>query len=308
MAIRIGFGLLNYPFDSGKAFFRWVQLLEESRVDSVWQSDRLISTDNYLESLSALASLAGCTEKIKFGMNAIVMPLRDPLVLAKQCATIDFLSNGRLLPMFGVGYPQAAEWAATGRSAEHRGSIANEMFALIARLWNEESVTFEGRYFQYKNATIAPRPVQQPLPLWIGGTSEAAIKRTAKLGTGWIGGIASVEAVRLTIAGIKTEAVKFGRKIDDDHFGTSLAYRIGSADDAAVRNSPFVKRTGIGENIDVNPLFCIGSTADLSARLREYVAVGASKFVLFPIADGEQDMVDQTRRVIDEVKPLIEGR
>ena len=84
MATRIGFGLLNYPFDDGRAFFRWVELLEKSHVDSVWQSDRLISTDNYLESLSALAALAGCTEKIKFGMNAIVMPLRDPLVLAKQ--------------------------------------------------------------------------------------------------------------------------------------------------------------------------------------------------------------------------------
>ena len=308
MATRIGFGLLNYPFDDGRAFFRWVELLEKSHVDSVWQSDRLISTDNYLESLSALASLAGCTEKIKFGMNAIVMPLRDPLVLAKQCATIDFLSNGRLLPMFGVGYPQAAEWAATGRSAEHRGSIANEMFELIARLWSEESVTFAGRYFQYKNASIAPRPVQQPLPLWIGGTSDAAIKRTAKLGSGWIGGIASVEDVRSTIAGIKTEAVKYGRKIDDDHYGTSLAFRIGSPDDDAVRNSPFVKRTGIGANIDVNPLFCIGSSADLTARLKEYVAVGATKFVLFPIAANEQDMFEQTRRVIDEVKPIIEGR
>ena len=74
MATRIGFGLLNYPFDDGRAFFRWVELLENSRVDSVWQSDRLISTDNYLESLSALASLAGCTEKINFGMNPIAMP------------------------------------------------------------------------------------------------------------------------------------------------------------------------------------------------------------------------------------------
>ena len=119
---------------------------------------------------------------------------------------------------------------------------------------------------------------------------------------------ASVEEVRLTIEGIKSEAPKYGRSIDDDHYGTSLAFRIGSPDDDAVRNSPFVKRTGIGEKIDLNPLFCIGSTADLTARLREYVAVGASKFVLFPIASNEQDMFDQTRRVIEEVKPAIEDR
>ena len=308
MSIRVGFGLINYPFEDGAGFFRWVEMLEQHRVDSVWQSDRLISTDNYLESLSALAALAGCTERIKFGMNAIVAPLRDPLVLAKQCATIDFLSNGRLLPMFGVGYPKAVEWGATGRSSDHRGSVANEIFELIARLWSEESVTFEGKYFRYENATIAPRPVQQPLPLWIGGNSDAAIRRTGRLGTGWIGGIASPETVRNAIIGIKAEAAKAGRVIDDDHFGASLGYRIGSPNDDAVTNSPFVKRTGIGEKLDLNPLFSIGTTAQMIERLRAYVDAGASKFVLFPIAAGEADMTDQTRRVIEEVKPAIEDR
>lgn len=306
MSVRLGFGLVNYPFEDGRGFFRWVEMLERHRVDSVWQSDRLISTDPYLESLSALAALAGCTERIKFGMNAIVAPLRDPLVLAKQCATIDYLSNGRLLPMFGVGYPQAAEWAASGRSSEHRGSLANEMFELLARLWSEESVTFEGRFFQYRDATIAPRPVQQPLPLWIGGTSKAALRRTARLGTGWIGGIASPAEVGEAIAGIRTEAQAVGRTIDEDHYGASLAFRIGSPDDEAVVNSPFVKRTGIGEDMDLNPLFCIGTEQDLIDRLREYVAVGASKFVLFPVANGERDVFEQTRRVVEVVKPEIE--
>ncbi|MEQ9060095.1 MAG: TIGR03619 family F420-dependent LLM class oxidoreductase [Gammaproteobacteria bacterium] len=307
MKIRIGFGLLNFPFEDGKGFFRWVEMLERAGVDSVWQSDRLISTDNYLESLAALASLAGCTERIKFGMNAIVAPLRDPLVLAKQCATIDYLSGGRLLPMFGVGYPKAAEWAATGRSAEHRGSRANEMFELLTRLWSEERVTFDGRFYQYRDATIAPRPVQQPLPLWIGGNSDAAIKRTARLGTGWIGGIATTADVARVIAGIKSEAARLGRHIDDDHYGTSLAFRIGSKDDAAVVNSPFVKRTGIGEAVDLDTLFCIGDSNDVITRLRAYVEAGASKFVLFPIAAGEHDTFEQTRRIIEEVKPVIEN-
>jgi probable F420-dependent oxidoreductase len=307
MKIRLGFGLVNYPFENARGFFRWVEMLEASGVDSVWQSDRLISTDPYLESLSALASLAGCTEKIKFGMNAIVAPLRDPLVLAKQCATIDYLSGGRLLPMFGVGYPKAAEWGATGRDSAHRGSKANEMFELMARLWSEESVDFEGKFYQYRNATIAPRPVQQPLPLWIGGNSDAAIKRTARLGTGWIGGIASPEEVSRAIAGIRTESERLGRSIDLDHYGASLAYRIGSPSDDAVVNSPFVARTGIGEEMDLNPLFCIGSAQTVIERLREYIAAGASKFVLFPIASGEADTMRQTQLVIEEVKPVIEN-
>jgi alkanesulfonate monooxygenase SsuD/methylene tetrahydromethanopterin reductase-like flavin-dependent oxidoreductase (luciferase family) len=113
--------------------------------------------------------------------------------------------------------------------------------------------------------------------------------------------------VARVIAGIKAEASRLGRHIDDDHYGTSLAFRIGSKNDDAVVNSPFVKRTGIGEKVDLDPLFCIGSSNDVIARLREYIDAGASKFVLFPIAAGERDAVEQTRRIIDEVKPVIEN-
>ena len=306
MSIRIGFGLANYPFEGPKSFFRWAEMLEAGKVDSMWQSDRLISPDSYLESISMLATLAGCTEKIKFGMNAIVAPLRDPLILAKQCATIDYLSNGRLLPMFGVGYPNAAEWSATGKSPDHRGSISNEMFELMTLLWSQESVTYEGKYYQYENATIAPRPIQQPLPLWIGGQSKAAAKRTARLGSGWIGGAASPEDVGNTIKMIKDELAVCGRTIDDDHYGATIAFRIGKPEDDAVVNSPFINRTGIGK-VDLNPLLCIGDTQKLINRLRDYVAAGASKFVLFPVSSGDADTFEQTQIVIDEVKSEIEA-
>jgi probable F420-dependent oxidoreductase len=306
LSVRLGFGLANYPFDGPNGFFRWAEMLEAGKVDSMWQSDRLISPDSYLESITMLATLAGCTEKIKFGMNAIVAPLRDPLILAKQCATIDFLSKGRLLPMFGVGYPNAAEWAATGKSPDHRGSISNEIFELMTLLWSQESVTYEGKYFQYENATIAPRPIQQPLPLWIGGQSKAAAKRTARIGSGWIGGAASPEDVGKTIKMIKDELAVCGRSIDEDHYGATIAYRIGSTEDAAVVNSPFINRTGIGK-VDVSPLLCIGDTQKLIDRMRAYVAEGASKFVLFPIASGDADVFEQTEIVINEVKPAIEA-
>ena len=306
MSIRLGLGLANFPFEQPRNYFKWAEYLESNHVDSMWQSDRLISTDRYLESISALASLAGCTEKIKFGMNAIVMPLRDPLVLAKECATIDYLSNGRLLPMFGVGYPNAAEWAATGRSPDHRGAMANEAFELMTRLWAEESVDFDGKYYQYKNATIAPRPVQQPIPLWIGGSSKAAAKRTARLGTGWIGGAASPEDVGRSIAMIKAELRELGRAIDNDHYGASIAFRIGSVDDEAVTKSPFLQRPGVGQDIDLNPLFCIGDSAKLIERLRAYIAVGVSKFVLFPVSLGDADTFEQTQKLLEEVKPAVE--
>ncbi len=308
MAIRAGFGIANFPFDGPRSWFEWVQLLERHRIDSVWQTDRLISQDPYLEAVSVMATLAGCTERIKFGMNAIVAPLRDPLVLAKQCATIDYLSNGRLLPMFGVGYPNAIEWRTTGANPAERGARATEIFQLLVRLWSEQSVTFEGKFYHYENATITPRPIQQPLPLWIGGNAEPALKRTARLGTGWIGGIATPAQVRHAIETIRTEASLVGRTIDADHFGASLAYRIGSLDDPVIGQFPLVRRAGIGDEIDLRPLLAVGTSAQIVARIDAYKAAGASKFVLIPIALGDRDMFDQTERACQEIVPLIEDR
>lgn len=306
MAVRAGFGIANFPFDKPKSWFEWVQLLERYKVDSVWQTDRLVSVDPYLEAVSVMATLAGCTERIKFGMNAIVAPLRDPLVLAKQCATIDFLSNGRLLPMFGVGYPNAIEWKTTNRDASDRGARSSEIFQLLNLLWTQDSVTFEGKFYQYRNVSVTPRPIQQPLPLWIGGNADAALKRTARLGTGWIGGITTVEQVDHAIKLIRSEAAAVGRTIDDDHYGTSLAFRIGSVDDPVVGQFPLVRRAGIGDEIDLRPLLAIGSVQQIIDRIEAYKAVGASKFVLLPIAMGDADVFDQTRRACEEILPAIQ--
>jgi probable F420-dependent oxidoreductase len=308
MTVRAGFGIANFPFDSPRSWFEWVQLLERYKVDSVWQTDRLVSKDPYLETISVMATLAGCTEKIKFGMNAIVAPLRDPLILAKQCATIDFLSNGRLLPMFGVGYPNAIEWRTTGKDPSDRGARSSEIFKLLTMLWSQDSVTFEGKYYQYKDAFISPRPIQQPLPLWIGGNADAALKRTARIGTGWIGGITDPAQVDHAIRTIRAEADAIGRPFDPDHFGTSLAFRIGSLDDRVVNEFPLVRRAGIGDEIDLRPLLAIGSVADIIKRIEEYKAVGATKFVLVPIAMGDKDVFDQTRRACEEILPAIEDR
>jgi probable F420-dependent oxidoreductase len=306
MAVRAGFGIASFPFDKPKSWFEWVQLLERYKVDSVWQTDRLVSVDPYLEAVSVMATLAGCTERIKFGMNAIVAPLRDPLVLAKQCATIDYLSNGRLLPMFGVGYPNAVEWKSTNRDASDRGARSTEIFQLLNMLWTQESVTFEGKFFQYRNVSVTPRPIQNPLPLWIGGNADAALKRTAKLGTGWIGGITTVEQVAHAINLIRTESTALGRTIDDDHYGTSLAFRIGTLDDPVVSQFPLVRRAGIGDEIDLRPLLAIGSVQQIIDRIEAYKAVGASKFVLLPIAMGDADVFDQTRRACEEILPAIQ--
>jgi alkanesulfonate monooxygenase SsuD/methylene tetrahydromethanopterin reductase-like flavin-dependent oxidoreductase (luciferase family) len=129
--------------------------------------------------------LAGRTRRMRFGMNVVSLTFRDPVLLAKQCATIDVLSDGRLLPAFGIGSPMAPEWEALGVDTKTRGRKTDECLEIIRRLWREESVDFSGAFYKLKGAAIAPKPVQPDLPMWIGGSTDAAIRRTARIGTGW---------------------------------------------------------------------------------------------------------------------------
>jgi probable F420-dependent oxidoreductase len=304
MSVRVGLGIASFPFEDPKAYWRFVDLLEASAVDSLWQTDRLISSEPYLEAMSAMAALAGRTSRLKFGMNAVVAPLRDPLVLAKQCATIDYLSSGRLLPVFGVGNERSAEFAATGRDPAERGRRANEALELMQRLWSEPSVDFEGEFYRYAGARIAPRPLQQPLPCWIGGQSPAAIRRTARLGTGWLAGVATAAQVGEVISGIQRELERSGRRIDPDHYGATLAFRFGSFDDPEVASLGAARARAAG-GADPRQLLAVGDAGEIASRFHAYVEAGASKFVAIPLARGELDLVVQARRLIEEVVPRV---
>ncbi len=303
MSVRIGLGAAVLPDTTPASFFRWVDLCEESEIDSIWFSERLISRTPALEPMTAMAAVAGRTQRIKFGMNVVLLPLRDPLVLAKECATIDYLSNGRLLPAFGVGALNAPEWQATGREPRERGAIADEMIDLLARLCEEDEVTFAGEHFRYEAASISPRPIQQPLPLWIGGSSAAAIARTAQRGTGWLAGIQTPEQVGPVVEKIKAAADAAGRTIDEDHYGAGFPFRFGSWDDAPIART--AKAYSRFAALDPQALFAVGSADAIVARAQEYIACGISKFILRPLADTDEDAYAQTQRLIKEVLPAV---
>ncbi|MEJ1979087.1 MAG: LLM class flavin-dependent oxidoreductase [Acetobacteraceae bacterium] len=201
MTVAIGLGLMEFPFAGAAGYWRWVDLCEAGGVDSLWQTDRLISRTPILECMAAMAAVAGRTRRLKLGMNVVSVALRDPVLVAKQCATIDVLSGGRLLPGFGVGSPLAPEWAALDLDTHTRGSRTDEGLEIIRRLWREERVSFQGAHHRLSGASISPKPVQAELPMWIGGASEAAIRRTARVGTGWMGGPETpAEAARVVAA------------------------------------------------------------------------------------------------------------
>ena len=303
MSIAVGLGLSDFPFSNGSAFWNWVDMCEVSGVDSIWQTDRLVSRQPILECITTMAAVAGATKRIKFGMNVVSVGLRDPLLLAKQCATIDVLSGGRLLPAFGVGNSRAPEWEAISLNTKGRGRRSNEGLEIISKLWSEDSVDFDGEYYRYRSASIEPKPIQKNMPLWIGGSSDAAIRRTARFGTGWQAAFEGPEEIEVIIDAIKVALVKEGRQIADDHFGAAFAYRFGSWRDASVVRASKFYRDRLGR--DPQTTFVVGDGSDVLARVREYVKVGVSKFILRPIGADDEDILNQTQLLIEQVLPGI---
>jgi probable F420-dependent oxidoreductase len=254
----------------------------------------------------ALAAVAGRTKKLKFGMNVASLALREPVLLAKQIATIDFLSGGgRMLPAFGIGAKLAPDWDATGTPTAGRGAKADEALEIIMRLWKGETVDFDGRFFRLKGARISPTPANPNIPMWIGGSTKAAVERTAKYGTGWQAAFETPEQLRPVIRAIRDTALAQGRKVPEDHFGAAFPFRFGSPDDEPVARemARFEKRL----RRDPSGYFIVGDGATILKRLAEYADAGATKFILRPVGGDDADLMDQTRRLIDEVQPELDA-
>lgn len=305
MSVAVGLGLMEFPFSGAADYWRWVDLCEAGGIDSLWQTDRLISREPILECMAAMGALAGRTRRLKFGMNVVSLGLRDPVLVAKQCATIDVLSEGRLLPAFGIGSPLAPEWTALDIDTRTRGRKTDEGLEIIRRLWREGAVDFKGEHYRLSAATISPKPVQKNLPMWIGGGSEAAIRRAARYGTGWQAGPETpAEAARI-IAAIRAAVTEAGRSIDDDHYGASFPFYFGQPADAAPQRAMQVYKRRTGNN----PLayIAVGDAGTIVERIAEYIAAGASKFILRPLGTGDE-VLSQTRQLIAQVLPLVATR
>jgi len=298
MATRIGLGLIDWPFSSADAWWRWIDLCEEGGIDSIWQPDRLVTDAPHLESLSVMAALAGRTRRMKFGMSVLSLGWRDPVVVAKACATIDYLSNGRLLPAFGLGALIMPEWAALGLDPKGQGKAMDEGLEVMRRLWRGETVDFDGAHVKLKGARISPLPTQAELPLWIGGSSPAAIRRTARFGTGWLGGAEEPDEAAQIVKAIKAAAREQGRTIDPDHFGTSFFYRFTDGrPESDPRNWPKPPR---GSDRAI-----VGGAEPILQRIRALEAGGLTKLLLRPLGRDDEDMLVQTRQLIDQVLPRI---
>ena len=305
MSVKLGVGLAVWPFSEldPALFFEYLERAEAAGVDSLWLSERLTTPAVMLEPLTALAMAAARTRTMKFGMSVLVLPARNPVLLARALATVDFLSGGRMLPAFGLGLEDPREQEAAGVPKAERAARVDEATRLLRRLWTEDEVTHHGRFYHVTAATVRPRPVQASLPVWFGGRSDAALRRVGQVGDGWLGSAVSPAEVAELAPRIREHAAAVGRTIDEDHYGVIIPYWITDDGEAALeRIAPAMLRL----RPDAPPAgyAAIGSAAHCRDLIRRYIDAGASKFVLRPVCPPDETFA-QLERLAGDVLPAF---
>ena len=184
-------------------------------------------TDPFHETFTTLAFLAAVTKKIRLSSGVLILPQRQTGVVAKQAAQVDILSGGRLRLGIGVGWNHV-EYEALGTEWKTRGARQAEQVKVLRKLWSEDLVSFSGRFHDLRAVNIMPPPVQRPIPIWFGGSSDAVVKRAAELGDGWMPIIAPDEQAEAKLASLKAHLKSFGR--DPAAFGIEGWLRMNEPD------------------------------------------------------------------------------
>jgi probable F420-dependent oxidoreductase len=316
MKIRIGYGLgtaglrprpaqnavgRQEPAGEGlaAAFAGLVDALEKHRFDSLWLSERI--TGAAPDPIVGLAVAAGRTERLKLGMSVMVLPGRNPALVAKELASLDVLSGGRLLPAFGLGVALPAEQQAFGVRREERASWFEEALPLVRRFWTEDSVDHEGPRFSYQGLCVLPKPVQSPPDVWLGGFADSELRRVGRLADGWLPSFLSAAEAAERRRKVERFAAGAGREIDPEHFGALLFYVRDAVPD---RLLDLIARRRPG--IAPAELISVGWQG-VRDTIERFVEAGFTKFVLVP-AHETAIWPDEVAEAAVEVLPLQQSR
>lgn len=300
MKVRIGYGLgtRSLTNDAGR-FSAFVDALEGCGFDSLWLSERI--TGDCPDPLIGLAVAAGRTTKLKLGTSVQVLPGRNPVLVAKEWASLDRLSNGRALPAFGLGVADPREQQAFGVARGDRAKWFDEALPLIRRLWTEDTVDHDGERFHFDAVAVRPKPIQQPPDVWLGGIAPSELRRIGRLGDGWLPSFCTPADVERSRPLIEAAAADAGRAIDGEHWGALVAYTDGPVPDA-VTAAIAARRPDLDDPSEV-----IAAGIDgLRARLERFLDVGSSKFVIVPLAEPA-DWDSALAQVADVLLPLQEA-
>jgi probable F420-dependent oxidoreductase len=289
------------------------QRAEDLGFDSVWVSDHVVlprrvesfypyapdgvatfqAGQDYYDALATLNFLAACTQRVRLGTHVLIIPYRPAVLTAKMLATLDTLSEGRVILGTGVGWMKE-EFEALGLDTfEERGAVTNEYLRLFKELWTEDDVDFQGQYVQISGVGFDPKPVQKPHPpIWVGGHTNPAIRRAAQLGDGWmpIGlrppAILEPEEMAGKIARLRTLTRRAGRPED--------AVSICFSTNVTFQRTPGPSRQMMS-----------GRPEQIAADLRQYQDIGVQHFIVGFQGDSVGAIQENMEQFSREVAPLI---
>jgi probable F420-dependent oxidoreductase len=287
LSVRVGIGTSPFAPDglADGTFWSLVETLERTGYDSIWCSDT--ARLGGVAPLPVLAAVAARTRRLKLGTSVLVLPPRNPVLLARELATVDALSGGRLLPAGGLGIDVPEELEAMGIAREERAARLEESVSIIKALWGGEPVTLRGRFWSLTDVTLAPSPRRTRIELWLGGTAPAALRRIGRIADGWLASFVGPDEFAAKVDVIRASAAEHGRAIDEDHYGATVfsAPTTGDVPDRAA--ALLDRRPGLAREDHV----AVGVDATRTL-LERFVAAGATKFVLIPLADDPAAWVE----------------
>jgi len=304
---RFGAQLRSHPPERQWAI---VRRLEELGFDSVWSGDHVAFNVPMHESLTVLASYAPITRRLRIGTCVYLLALRGPAVAAKMTATLDVLTGGRFIFGVGVGGEIAKEWELCGVPRGERGARVTEAIDVVRTLWRDTPATFEGRFTRFKDVSIDPKPVQRPgPPIWVGGRSEAALRRAGRQGDGWISYVVGPERYRESVARIREAAEAAGRRLDG--FACAHLTFITLGRDYESARATWVRTlsrryaqdfSGLAEKYGI-----IGTPDQCLERLERFREAGCTYFILDTIVDHEEQP-EHLERIAAEILPRLAAR
>ncbi|HUY65057.1 MAG TPA: LLM class flavin-dependent oxidoreductase [Acidimicrobiales bacterium] len=277
MKIRVGVGT-HGSSSSGQVLHSLASRLEDLGFDSIWLPDVLAAPVD--DPLTALAFVAASVRRLKLGVT-LVLPGRNPVRLARQLATVDRLSGGRLLVTTVVGLRRRRELAAMGVEAGEREQQMDELLPRLRQIWRHDEVT----------------PLQDPFDLWVGGTSAGALRRAGLLSDGWLPSMCTPDEAADGRRHIEEHAEAAGRRIDPEHFGVSIGY-LRNSERPDLLGRLAARRPGV----DMAEVVPVGLDA-LRALMERYVDGGLSKFVVRPI-EPPASWDDELEELAQAVLPL----
>ena len=287
--MKIGVCVPNYGESSSPEALRQVALeAERAGCESVWTTDHLLMPRNsgtpyerISDSITTLAYLAGTTKRVKLGVSSLIIAMRNPVVVAKQLATIDVFSGGRLMVAIGAGWNEK-EFMHLGSNFHNRGRRVDASIRLIRALWRGEA-SFKSRVLglEFSDAVFEPRPVQKHLAIWVGGTSKAAMKRAATLGDAWHPNVQPLDQFAKLIAEFRESSPEAKTK--------EICVRIGI--NTKAEQSEY--KSPLGER----RIMLSGNQAQNKQILSSLEQLGVSYMVAVPSPDGKAGVSNQVESI-----------